>query len=144
MKYTLKVTTTDDGTVTAQVTGTTHRGTTVELDHWTATTPEEAMADAPRHGWTPTRKPRAGTTQATVQPVDMLAHATHVARQRQHAHTVADQWNDAFNDLVATMPPPGDPLYVSAIELADISGLKRQRIHTIRREHLAELHKHPN
>ena len=137
MQYTLKVTVTDEGATTAEVTGTTLTSTVVELGHWTATTPDEAISTAADHGWVPVRKPRAGTTQITVTPTDMLAHATDVVRLRQQAQVAADQWNDAFNDLIATMPPPGDPLYVSAIDLARISGLQRQRIHNIRREHLA-------
>lgn len=135
MKYTLKITTTDDGTVAAQVTGTTQHGTVLEIDHWTAATLDQAITAAAIHGWNLVRKLRTGTTQTTVQPSDMRAHATHVAQRRRDSRAVADQWNEAFNDLVATTPPPGDPLYLSAIDLAEISGLKRQRIHAIRREY---------
>lgn len=132
MDYTLTINI-HAGAAHAQVTGTTLTGTTIDLAHWTADTPHAAVAAAAGHGW------RTFTTNPDqpipVQPVDMHRHAQDIIRAKQAAEAEVDRWTAAFHDLIATMPPPGDPLYVSATDIAALSGVKRQRIHAIRRAH---------
>ena len=137
MDYKLSVEPDDqDGTV-AHIRGLTATGCSVDLDRWPAATLEDAIENLASRGWHRTGKRSTSSRgPVSVTPDSLRPVVDTVIEQRQAAQKAAADWSDALYDLIATMPPKGNPRYVSVIELAKTAGLSRDRIYGIRRTYL--------
>jgi len=139
MDYTLSVEPDEDGGMIACVRGRTAAGRRVELERWPATSIDSAIDELESRGWRPTGKRPTGSQPVTVTPDTLRPIVATVIEQRQAAQQAAADWSDALYDLIATMPPKGDPRYVPVIELAKTAGLSRDRIYGIRRSYLGDV-----
>lgn len=134
MDYKLSMEPDDRGGQVACIRGTTAAGHAVELDCWPVASFDAAVTDLESRGWRRASKRSSSSARpVSVAPDSLRPIVDTVTEQRRVAQQAAADWSDALYDLIATMPPKGDPQYVSAIELAKTSGLSRDRVYQIRR-----------